>query len=88
MDTSLVSNRNFEVDIQMANHLTIGSSHIVPCLDKLHRCTDRRRNHTKLHARSIYLRLHEGIGNVCAVPRQENLDAIGRSYTYVQSVRR
>ena len=56
-------------------------------LDKLQWCTDSRRNDTEFHARSSDLRLQEGVGNVCAVPRQENIDAIDRSYTYVQTVK-
>ena len=65
---------------------TIGSFHIVLRLDKLQRCTDRRRNDTELHTLRSDLRLHERIGHVCTVPCQEDIDAIDRSQTYVQSV--
>ena len=41
---------------------------------------------TELHARSVDLRQHEGIGYVCTIPCQEDIDAIDRSQTYVQSV--
>ena len=76
--------RNVEVIDDLGRNWKIN---IVPCLDKLQWCADRRRDDTMLHTRRSDLRLHERVGNRCAVPRRKDIDTIDRSQTYVQTIK-